>query len=49
MNNLEDIFAIIGKLYVDVYNSQKIIDVLQQQLKDKDKELIRLQPKDMNE
>lgn len=50
MNNLDDIFAIIGKLYVDVYNSQKIIDVLQQQIKDKDQEINRLQrPKDMNE
>jgi hypothetical protein len=50
MNNLDDIFTIIGKLYVDVYNSQKIIDVLQQQIKDKDQEINRLQqPKDMNE
>lgn len=50
MNNLDDIFAIIGKLYVDIYNSQKIIDVLQQQVKDKDQEINRLQqPKDMNE
>lgn len=50
MNNLDDIFAIIGKLYVDVYNSQKIIDVLQQQIKDKDQEINRLQqPRDMNE
>jgi hypothetical protein len=50
MNNLDDIFTVIGKLYIDLFNSQKIIDVLQQQIKDKDQEILRLQqPKDMNE
>jgi hypothetical protein len=50
MNDLENIFAIIGKLYVDVYNSQKIIEVIQQQNKEKDQEIARLkQSKDMNE
>lgn len=33
---MEEIFSIIGKLYVDVYNSQRLIEILQQQLKDKD-------------
>ena len=33
---MEDLFNIIGKLYVDVYNSQKVIEILQKQLKDKD-------------
>lgn len=36
---MEEIFNIIGKLYVDVYNSQKLIEILQQQLKDKDQQL----------
>jgi hypothetical protein len=50
MNDLDNIFAIIGKLYVDVYNTQKIIEVIQQQIKDKDQEIARLkQSKDMNE
>ena len=50
MNNLDEIFAVIGKLYVDLYNSQKVIDLLQHQLKDKDKEILRLQePPDVNE
>ena len=40
----------IGKLYADIYNSQKIINLLQEQIKDKDQEILRLQrPKDMNE
>lgn len=40
----------IGKLYADIYNSQKIINLLQEQIKDKDQEILRCQrPKDMNE
>jgi len=40
---MEDVFTIIGKLYIDSYNSQKIIELLQQQLKDKDKTIEELQ------
>ena len=36
---MEEIFNIIGRLYVDSYNSQKVIELLQQQIKDKDQEL----------
>lgn len=39
---MEEIFNIIGKLYVDSYNSQKVIEILQQQVKDKDKEIEEL-------
>jgi hypothetical protein len=39
---MEDLFNMIGKLYVDVYNSQKIIEMLQKQLKEKDQELVEL-------
>lgn len=39
---MEEIFNIIGKLYVDSYNSQKVIEILQQQLKDKDSEIQEL-------
>ena len=50
MNDLENIFAIIGKLYVDVYNTQKIIEAIQQQIKDKDQEIFRLkQSQEINE
>jgi hypothetical protein len=39
---MEDLFNMIGKLYVDVYNTQKIIEMLQKQLKEKDQELAEL-------
>jgi hypothetical protein len=39
---MDEIFTLIGKLYVDSYNSQKVIEILQQQIKDKDKELEEL-------
>ena len=38
--NTEDLFNIIGKLYVDIYNTQKVLEMLQKQLRDKDAELI---------
>jgi cell division protein FtsL len=39
---MEELFNIIGKLYVDIYNTQKIIEILQTQIKDKDKEISEL-------
>lgn len=39
---MEELFNIIGKLYVDIYNMQKLLERLQQQLKDKDSELMKL-------
>lgn len=39
---MEDLFNIIGKLYVDIYNTQKVLEMLQKQLRDKDAELIEL-------
>jgi hypothetical protein len=39
---MEELFNIIGKLYVDIYNAQKVLEMLQKQLKDKDIELIDL-------
>lgn len=39
---MEGLFEIIGKLYVDLYNMKKVIEMLQQQLKDKDTELMEL-------
>lgn len=38
--NTDDLFSIIGKLYTDLYNTQKIIEILQSQIKEKDKEIL---------
>ena len=49
---MEEILNIIGRLYVDSYNSQKVIELLQQQVKDKDQEINTLrqsQSKDQDE
>jgi hypothetical protein len=40
---MDDLFALIGKLYVDSYNSQKVIEILQEQVQDKDKQIEELQ------
>lgn len=39
---MEDLFNIIGKLYVEIYNTQKVLEMLQKQLKDKDSEILEL-------
>lgn len=36
---MDELFNIIGRLYVDIYNAQRLMDVLQEQLKNKDKEI----------
>ena len=36
---MDELLNIIGRLYVDIYNSQRLMDVLQEQLKNKDKEI----------
>lgn len=38
----EQLFNIIGKLYTDIVSAQKIIELLQQKLQEKDKEIIEL-------
>ena len=46
---MDEIFTLIGKLYLDSYNSQKVIELLQQQIKEKDQtiqDLTGLQNKD---
>lgn len=42
---MDELFIIIGRLYVDMYNTQKYIESLQQQLKDKDTEISVLKTK----
>jgi hypothetical protein len=47
--NQEELFNIIGRLSVDVYNTQRYIEVLQKQIQDKDdiiKDLKQLSSKD---
>lgn len=34
--NSDELFNIIGKLYVDIYNTQKYLEALQKQIQDKD-------------
>jgi hypothetical protein len=49
MDNNE-LFTIIGRLYTDVYNSQRVIDILQQQLRAMEKEILELKkPKEIDE
>ena len=42
---MEELLIIIGKLYVDIYQTQKYMDSIQQQLKDKDSEILSLKQK----
>jgi hypothetical protein len=37
---MEELFTIIGKLYSDLYNTQKYIEVLQNKLKIQEKQLL---------
>lgn len=46
---MDELFNIIGRLYVDIYNSQRLMDVLQDQLKNKDKEIGDLKKQLKNE
>lgn len=39
---MDDLLIIIGKMYVDMTNMQKILEHLQQQIKDKDSEIVKL-------
>ena len=39
---MDELFNIIGKLYVDINNAQKVLDIIRQQLQDKDNEIRKL-------
>jgi hypothetical protein len=39
---MEELFNIIGKLYVDIYNSQKVLQMLKEQIKQQEQELQQL-------
>jgi hypothetical protein len=40
---MDEVFTIIGKMYMDIVQSQKVISDLQKQLEDKNKEIVSLQ------
>jgi hypothetical protein len=42
---MEELFNIIGKLYVDIYNTQKVLEIMRQQLQDKENEINKLKGK----
>jgi hypothetical protein len=42
---MEELFQIIGRLYADIYHSQKFIENLKDQLKTKDSEILALKTK----
>lgn len=42
---MDELFSVIGRLYVDMYNTQKYIESLQKQIKDKDNEISVLKTK----
>lgn len=42
MDSNEYLFTIIGKLYADMNNAQRIIEALQNKIKEKDQELVEL-------
>lgn len=39
---MEELFNIIGKLYVDIYNSQKVLQMLKEQIKQQEQEIQQL-------
>jgi len=39
----EQMFSLIGRLYIDIMSAQRVIDVLQKKLQDKEKEIIDLE------
>lgn len=43
---MDDLFNIIGRLYADIYNIQKVIEDLREQIKQKDKQILELSKTD---
>jgi hypothetical protein len=42
---MEELFNVVGRLYVDILHAQKYVESMQNQLKDKDTEIILLKSK----
>lgn len=47
--NIEELYNIIGKLYTDISQAQKYIEMLQGQIKDKDHQLAELRKNSVTE
>lgn len=45
---MDDLFQIIGRLYADIYHSQKLLENFQDQIKIKDNEIANLKSQIMN-
>jgi peptidoglycan hydrolase CwlO-like protein len=39
---MDELYSIIGRLYADIFNAQKYIDMLKNQIKDQDKIIEKL-------
>lgn len=44
----EQLFTIIGRLYVEALNSQRIVELLQNKIKEKDEEIKSIKDKAVN-
>lgn len=42
---MDDIFSVVGKLYIDIYQTSKIIDTLQKKIKEQEEEIAQLKAK----
>lgn len=42
---MDELFNVIGKLYVEIYNSQKVLQILQDQIRQKDEDIQNLRAK----
>lgn len=45
----EKLFTIIGKLYIDIVNSQNVIELLHKKLQEKDKQILELESRLSND
>lgn len=45
----EKLFTIIGKLYIDLINSQGVMELLHKKLQEKDKQILELESKLSND
>lgn len=44
----EQLFTIIGRLYVEALNSQRVVELLQNKIKEKDEEIKSIKDKKVN-
>ena len=44
----EQLFTMIGRLYVEALNSQRVVELLQNKIKEKDEEIKSIKDKEVN-